>query len=142
MAAVELLETFPLEVAGVPLRLVGAAEAWRVRQGPSLAQRRNARANARTRRNRLALGAVVAVAIAVLSMPGHVFGATGAAGVSSDVAGGSTLAAGMNYVVQPGDTVASIAREINPADPSLARTLLVRELGSAVVVPGEHVLVP
>jgi hypothetical protein len=31
---------------------------------------------------------------------------------------------------------------INPVDPSLARAALVNELGSAVVVPGEHVLIP
>jgi transposase-like protein len=48
----------------------------------------------------------------------------------------------MDYVVQPGNTVNSIAREMNPANPSLARSLLVRELGSTVVVPGEHVLIP
>jgi transposase-like protein len=48
----------------------------------------------------------------------------------------------MEYVVQPGDTVSSIARDINPVDPSRARTLLVHELGSSVVVPGEHVIIP
>jgi hypothetical protein len=31
---------------------------------------------------------------------------------------------------------------MNPTDPAEARTLLVRELGSTVVVPGEHVLIP
>ena len=56
--------------------------------------------------------------------------------------GSSTLASGMVYVVQPGDTVISIAREMNPTNPSLARSLLVHELGSTVVVPGEHVLIP
>jgi predicted Zn-dependent protease len=48
----------------------------------------------------------------------------------------------MNYVVQPGDTVNSIARMINPVDPKVARADLVRELDSSVVVPGEHVLIP
>jgi predicted Zn-dependent protease len=48
----------------------------------------------------------------------------------------------MNYVVQPGDTVAVIAREMNPVDPEAARAQLVAELGSSVVVPGEHVLIP
>jgi hypothetical protein len=31
---------------------------------------------------------------------------------------------------------------MNPVDPKLARRDLVRELGSTVVVPGEHVLIP
>jgi hypothetical protein len=48
----------------------------------------------------------------------------------------------MDYVVQPGDTVSSIARLMNPTDPAEARALLVHELGSSVVVPGEHVLIP
>jgi predicted Zn-dependent protease len=48
----------------------------------------------------------------------------------------------MVYVVQPGDTVTSIATLVNPVDPSLARHVLVRELGSSYVVPGEHVLIP
>jgi predicted Zn-dependent protease len=48
----------------------------------------------------------------------------------------------MNYVVQPGDTVNSIARMMNPVDPKLARADLVRELDSSVVVPGERVLIP
>jgi hypothetical protein len=46
------------------------------------------------------------------------------------------------YVVHGGDTVNSIARLMNPVDPSIARRDLVRELGSSVVVPGEHVLIP
>ena len=48
----------------------------------------------------------------------------------------------MNYVVQPGDTVSSIARDMNPTNPTEARALLVHELGSSVVVAGEHVLIP
>ena len=48
----------------------------------------------------------------------------------------------MNYVVQPGDTINSIAHDVNPTDPKEARSLLVGELGSTVVVPGEHVLIP
>jgi hypothetical protein len=31
---------------------------------------------------------------------------------------------------------------MNPVDPRVARTALVRELDSSVVVPGEHVLIP
>ena len=48
----------------------------------------------------------------------------------------------MVYVVEPGDTVTSIATHVNPWQPSVARQALIRELGSSVVVPGEHVLIP
>ena len=48
----------------------------------------------------------------------------------------------MVYVVQPGDTVDSIARLVNPVQPQLARRDLVAELRSDVVVAGEHVLIP
>jgi len=84
----------------------------------------------------------VVAALVVLAMPGHFLGATGGTGLSNDLGGSSVLASGMDYVVQPGNTVASIARSMNPTDPSEARALLVRELGSTVVVPGEHVLIP
>ncbi len=142
MAAVELLESFVVERSSSPLRLVGPAESWRVRQGPGLAQRRRARAKVRQIRQRVALGLVVACALAILSVPGAVWGQSGGAGVSSDLASGSSLAAGESYVVQPGDTLSSLAREINPQNPALVRRLLVRELGSSVVVTGEHVLIP
>jgi hypothetical protein len=85
---------------------------------------------------------VVLGALTILAIPGHVYGATTGAGLSTDLANSSVLASGMNYVVQPGDTINSIARDMNPTDPAEARTLLVDELGSTVVVPGEHVLVP
>jgi hypothetical protein len=48
----------------------------------------------------------------------------------------------MVYVVQPGDSLNSISRMMDPADPSRARESLVRELDSSVVVSGEHVLIP
>jgi predicted Zn-dependent protease len=48
----------------------------------------------------------------------------------------------MVYVVQPGDTVDSIARKLNPVDPALARHALIAELRSNAVVDGEHVLIP
>jgi hypothetical protein len=143
MAAVELLERYPTEEAPTYLRLVTeTAQPRAYRQGPSLNERRIARAQTRTRRNRLAAGLVLALAIGILAVPGHIFGATTGAGLPSDLATSSTLASGMDYVVQPGDSLASIAQEVNPVDPAQARALMVRELGSQVVVPGEHVLIP
>ncbi len=139
MAAVELLET-PDYVEPL-LRLV-RDEDRALRHGVPLAQRRQSRALRRRYRQRVLVALVLCAALGVLALPGHTFGATNGAGLSNDLASSSVLASGMNYVVQPGDTISSIAREVNPTDPAEARALLVHELGSSVVVPGEHVLIP
>ncbi|MGA7833655.1 MAG: hypothetical protein WCA31_00430 [Acidimicrobiales bacterium] len=139
MAAVELLET--PEYVEPYLRLVGEP-IRQFRNGAPLAERRQARVLRHRRRQRVLVALVLCTALAILAMPGHTFGATDGAGLSNDFADSSVLASGMNYVVQPGDTVNSLAREMNPADPSVARAMLVHELGSSVVVPGEHVLIP
>ena len=134
-----------LELAPPPsrpaLRLVGeSSPTWRTDAG--WASRRARRAQWRARR-RTVVGAVALVAgLAVLGWPGHALGGVTGSGLPTDLATGSSLASGMVYVVQPGDTVGSIARAINPVDPGAARVALVRELRSNVVVPGEHVLVP
>jgi hypothetical protein len=145
MAAVEILETLERgEISESPyLRLVSYAPAPAdFRRGTSLQRRRAARAKVLQRRRRLGVAVVLLGALTILALPGHTFGATNGAGLPSDLAGTSTLAPGMNYVVQPGDTVNTIAQAMNPTDPSGARSLLVHELGSSVVVPGEHVLIP
>jgi hypothetical protein len=143
MAAVELLETYEVEAVPSHLRLVSADASPRIfREGPSLAQRRRVRARVRQRRQRLAAALVMAAALTILAIPGHVYGATTGAGLSTDLANSSVLASGMDYVVQPGDTINSIAQDMNPTNPAEARSLLVHELGSTVVVPGEHVLIP
>lgn len=150
MAAVEILESPEQDEFLAPyLYLVTLDEVeespstpWAPRRGVPVRRRQSARALARRRRRAVMAGLVLAAAFTILAWPGHTFGATNGAGLSNDLAGSSVLASGMVYVVQPGDSVSSIAREINPVDPSAARALLVRELGSSVVVPGEHVLIP
>ena len=143
MAAVELLETYEVEAGPSHLRLVSVDPTPRVfREGPSLAQRRRIRTRVRRRRQRLAATLVVLGALTILAIPGHVYGATTGAGLSTDLANSSVLASGMDYVVQTGDSINSIAHDMNPVDPSEARSLLVHELGSTVVVPGERVLIP
>ncbi len=142
MAAVEILQS-PVSVAPA-LRVVsppttGAAPRF---DGVGVHERLARRRRARARRRALALGALVVLSLMVLAVPGHSFGATSPTGLSSDLAGSSVLAAGELYVVQPGDTLAGIARAMNPVDPVEARALLVSELHSTVVVAGEHVLIP
>jgi hypothetical protein len=145
MATAEILEFTEEEAfnAGPYLRLVAAPSAPRpFRQGPSLTLRRATRARAARLRRRAVVGLVLIGAITILALPGHTFGATNSAGLSSDLANSTVLAPGMDYVVQSGDTINSIAQNVNPVDPSYARALLVRELSSSVVVSGEHVLIP
>jgi Tfp pilus assembly protein FimV len=61
--------------------------------------------------------------------------------------GGSTLAQagptpGQVYVVKAGDTLASIAARADQAKAASLTSQLAREVGSTVVVPGEHILIP
>lgn len=145
MAAVEViqyeefqeLDTRPnlrlVEVATVPVPL---------RRGPTIAQRRNARARMMQRRRRTVIALALVVGVALLAFPGHAFGGVTGAGLSTDLANSSVLASGMDYVVQPGDSVASISKLMNPVDPSLARSALVIQIDSTVVVPGEHIVIP
>ena len=123
------------------LRLVSETNvAWRT--GVNVTSRRLARARRRRQRQGVLLGVAIAVGLVLLAWPGPAFGGTTGTGLPTDLATGTSLASGMVYVVQAGDTVDSIARLANPLDPALARRAIVRELHSSVVVPGEHVLIP
>ena len=142
MAAVEVLEFEELE-SRPHLRLVTPDLTPRpLRTGPTLSQRRAARTRMLQRRRRTLVALGLVVGLAVLSWPGHAFGGTTGSGLPGDLANSSVLASGMVYVVQPGDTLISIAQSVNPVNPAAARTALVRELHSSVIVPGEHVLIP
>ncbi len=94
------------------------------------------------RRRRTVVALALIAGLAILAIPGHAFGGITGSGLPTDLANSADLASGMQYVVQPGDTLNSIARMVNPLDPSRARQGLVRELGSSAVVAGEHVLIP
>lgn len=145
MAAVEM---FPREdrIPGSSrpaLHVVAAHEdVPQYRRGPLVANRRAARVRMKARRRRSALAALLVASLVLLAWPGHAFGGTNGVGLSTDLATGTTLSSGMVYVVQPGDTVTSIARMLNPVNPSLAVQALIDELRSTVVIAGEHVLIP
>ena len=145
MAAVPLIPTpefVGLEARPVLRLVVHEVPATSVRRGPTLQVRRAARARMVRRRRRSIITVAVVLGLALLALPGHAFGGVTGAGLSGDLASSSVLASGMQYVVQPGDTVSSIAQLMNPVDPQMARTLLVRQLDSNTVVVGEHVLIP
>ena len=88
----------------------------------------------RVRRRRVVLAAVVLGLLVLLALPIRALG-------------GSTLAqaapaSGQVYVVKQGDTLASIAAQADPARAGALAQQLAREVGSNVVVPGEHVFIP
>lgn len=143
MAAVEIIEeSWVRETDRAPYLRIVTTTPEPLRTGTSLAQRRASRARMLRRRRRTLVALALVAGLAILSWPGHAFGGTTGSGLSTDLATSSVLASGMQYVVQPGDTVNSIARMVNPVNPSQAHLALVHELGSSVVVVGEHVLIP
>jgi len=88
----------------------------------------------RVRRRRVVLAAVVVGLLVLLALPIRSLG-------------GSTLAQaapaqGQQYIVKAGDTLASIATQADPAHTASLTQQLAREVGSTVVVPGEHVFIP
>ena len=145
MAAIQIeeFEVLTSEEAMPYLRLVTAQNTPQsFRTGVPLAVRREARELRRKRRIRLYAGLVLAGALVILLMPGAPFGGVTGTGLSTDIASSAELASGMVYVVQPGDTLSSISKMVNPVSPQNARTALVAQLGSSVVIAGEHILIP
>ena len=145
MAAIQIeeFEVLTSEEAMPYLRLVTAQNTPQsFRTGGPLAVRREARELRRKRRIRLYAGLVLAGALVILLMPGAAFGGVTGTGLSTDIASSAELASGMVYVVQPGDTLSSISKMVNPVSPQKARSVLVAQLGSSVVIAGEHILIP
>jgi 4-hydroxy-3-methylbut-2-en-1-yl diphosphate synthase IspG/GcpE len=94
-------------------------------------------------RRRRAAGVVVTLAaVALLALPIHVLGAVTLAGQETPGAVPAGLAPGSVVVVQPGDTVRSLAMRINPSAAAQIARAIVAEVGSPTLVPGEHVVVP
>ncbi len=129
------LEWVEVEEPRVTLRLVEPRTSL-------LAVRRARRARSRRRRSLIVGVLVVGSALSVLGSRSLAWGGVTAAGMPTDLATGAAPSAGTVYVVAPGQTLSAVARALNPMDPPAARRALVAELGSDVVVAGEHVLVP
>lgn len=89
---------------------------------------------ARGRSRRLALLVLVAGLLTALALPLRDLGGT---------APNPPLRAGATYVVRPGDTLASIARELGaPAQRRALIADMASETGSHTVVAGEHIVLP
>jgi hypothetical protein len=89
---------------------------------------------ARLRRRRVMLAAVVIGLLVLLMLPIRALGGKTLAGAAPTQ--------GQEYVVQSGDTLASIAQRVDRADVNGMTQRLAHEIGSTVVVPGEHLLIP
>ena len=107
-------------------------------------QAQSARHRAATyRRRRLVLLAVVVGVVLSLALPLKSLGAVTTSGVATPSGTPAGLGEGTPYVVQAGDTLASIARAINPsANQGQLINQMRAEVGSSVVVPGEHLILP
>jgi hypothetical protein len=90
--------------------------------------------SSRVRRRRLVLAAVVVALLVLLALPIRALGGSMLAQASP--------AQGQEYIVKAGDTLASIATRADPAHPATLAGQLAREVGSTVVVPGEHLFIP
>jgi hypothetical protein len=95
---------------------------------------RNVPGLSRIQRRRLVMGAVVVALLVLLMLPLRALG--GQTVVSP------TPTQGQEYVVQSGDTLASIAAQVDGGNVAGMVQRLIDETGSTTVVPGEHMLIP
>lgn len=90
--------------------------------------------SARVQRRRVVLGLILVVLLVALALPISALGGKTVAG--------SVPTAGQEYVVQSGDTLASVAARVGGGNVERVEQQLAREAGSTVLVPGEHLLIP
>jgi hypothetical protein len=115
-----------------------AANRERVSAGACNGRRLGRRARARRRDRGILLGVVAVGLVTALSLPLDVLGGSSAVPVGVGRVASQTI-----YVVQPGDTLWSIALRFDrQGDPRALAVALARETGSAVVVPGERIPIP
>lgn len=136
MAIAPLMERRGRPEEGEPVAL----QALVLRAGPTRCPARVARrAAAVRRRQRLLLAALVAGLVVVLGLPVGVLG--GAASMPKGRSAGGSAAT--VYVVQPGDTLWSIASHFDrTGNPRPLAEAIAKDTGSAAVVPGERIAIP
>jgi hypothetical protein len=124
-----------------------AEEAVAPRLGVDVSVRRRVRTTRRIRRRRTAVALLVAGVVTVLCLPvSAVAGraaSTPSAGAAAGAAASATQAGTSTYVVQPGDTLWSVAERIDHGgDPRALVAALENRLGTATVHAGERIQVP
>jgi LysM domain len=106
--------------------------------GRDVTERRRARASVRIRRRRVVAGLLVAGALTLLALP-----VTGLGGRPAAAHPSTAPAGGFTYVVQPGDTLWSIATQVDRSgSPRALVQELASETGSENVYPGERIVLP
>jgi hypothetical protein len=88
----------------------------------------------RVQKRRLILGIAVVALLVLLMLPITALGGRTVAG--------SVPVAGQEYVVRSGDTLASIAGRVGGGHVAGLERQMAAEVGSNVLVPGEHLLIP
>lgn len=125
------------------LRVVGQFEGpVAIRKGLPIAYRQARRRARRSMLKKLAIIGFITLALGALTSTSHAFGGVTGTGLPSEEATSSVWASGELYVVQPGDTINSIALKFNSVHPAIAKRAIEGEIKSTVVLPGEHILVP
>jgi hypothetical protein len=119
-----------------------AAGALPLRHGAEVSLRRAARRRVVVRRRRVALAMVCAGLLAGLALPVGLLGGRAPDAAATALPNAADAGNAVVYVVQPGDTLESIAARVDPGHAGRMAHLLARETGSATVVPGEHILLP
>jgi LysM repeat protein len=93
------------------------------------------------RRRRALLGTVAAGLLVALALPWS--GTGGSLATPGSALAGESVVAHKTYVVQPGDTLWSIAVRLDPTgDPRPVVAQLAAQVGGDNVVPGEQLVVP
>lgn len=111
-----------------------------VAAGRDVAVRRAARARVQRRRRRVLFGCAAAGLCAGLALP---LSALGGAAPQALRVPGTALTGSTVYVVQPGDTLWSLASRFDRGgDPRPLAEAIAKETGSSTVVPGERIAIP
>jgi hypothetical protein len=113
-----------------------------IRHGVEVTDRRAARQRVLVRRRRIAVAVLALGLLTGLALPVSILGGTAPDPAATSLAGASDAGSAVVYVVQPGDTLASIAAGVDPGDPAAMAQRLARQIGSSTVVPGEHITLP
>ncbi len=118
-------------------------EASFVLSAPDVPAHRRSGASARVRRRRLALGTLVVGLLVALAFPLSALGGRPVPAASATGAAAST-AGGTVYVVQPGDTLWSIASRADggSGNPRPLAEAMAAQLGTTTVVPGQRIVIP
>jgi len=117
-------------------------EALFVPSDPDVLASRRPGASARVRRRRLALGTLVVGLLVALAFPLSALGGRPVPASPSATAG--SAGGGTAYVVQPGDTLWSIASQADggTGNPRPLVEALAAQLGTTTVVPGQRIEIP